>query len=111
MRKSLKDLQDAIKGLAIMSEMLDTMKLKIQNGQVPPNWEEVGFKSLKPLASWFVDLVQRVKTLEDWLVNGNPNSYWMSGFFFPQGFLTGCLQTHARQYKIAIDKLSFSFQV
>jgi dynein heavy chain, axonemal len=23
--------------------------------------------------------------------------------------LTGCLQTHARNYKIAIDKLSFSF--
>jgi len=25
--------------------------------------------------------------------------------------MTGCLQTHARLYKIAIDKLSFCFQV
>ena len=25
--------------------------------------------------------------------------------------MTGCLQTHARNYKIAIDKLSFSFSV
>jgi dynein heavy chain len=25
--------------------------------------------------------------------------------------MTGCLQTHARNYKIAIDKLSFSFTV
>ena len=31
--------------------------------------------------------------------------------FFPQGFMTGVLQTHARQYKIAIDKLSFGFEV
>jgi len=94
-----------------MSEQLDTMKLKLQNGQVPPNWEEVGYKSLKPLALWFQDLIVRVKMMEDWLTQGNPITYWMSGLFFPQGFLTGCLQTHARNYKIAIDKLSFSFVV
>lgn len=29
--------------------------------------------------------------------------------FFPQGFMTGVLQTHSRQYKIEIDKLSFCF--
>jgi dynein heavy chain, axonemal len=49
--------------------------------------------------------------MNNWLVNGLPTSFWMPGFFFPQGFLTGCLQTHARNYKIAIDKLSFSFQI
>lgn len=31
--------------------------------------------------------------------------------FFPQGFMTGVLQTHSRCYKIPIDKLQFSFQV
>lgn len=40
-----------------------------------------------------------------------PYSYWMSGFYFPQGFLTGVLQTHSRQYKIPIDTLSFKFKV
>jgi dynein heavy chain len=72
---------------------------------VPANWESVAYPSLKPLASWYLDLKARVMFLEDWLVNGNPKSYWISGFFFPQGFLTGCLQTHARQYKIPIDEL------
>ena len=44
-------------------------------------------------------------------MNKAPLSYWMSGFYFPQGFLTGVLQTHARQYKIPIDTLSFKFKV
>lgn len=35
----------------------------------------------------------------------------MSGLYFPQGFLTGVLQTHSRQYKIPIDTLSFKFKV
>lgn len=35
----------------------------------------------------------------------------MSGFFFPQGFLTGVLQTHSRTYDKAIDTLGFKFKV
>lgn len=78
---------------------------------MPANWESVAYPSLKPLSAWYVDLKARVMFLEEWLVNGNPKSYWISGFFFPQGFLTGVLQTHARLYKIPIDELNFVFEV
>lgn len=94
-----------------MSEELDSMYIRILNGQVPKNWEKVAYLSLKPLSSWYADLIERVAFMDSWLKDGQPNAFWISGFFFPQGFMTGCLQTHARQYKIAIDKLSFSFQV
>ena len=111
MRKSLIDIDLAIKGFIVMSETLDSMYLKIQNNQVPLNWSKVAYPSLKPLASWFRDLQERMEFMDDWLKNGNPLSYWMPGMFYPQGFMTGVLQTHARQYKIAIDKLNFSFEI
>lgn len=54
-------------------------------------WEKVSYPSLKPLASWILDLKERVVFIREWLINGNPLSYWISGLFFPQGFLTGLL--------------------
>lgn len=48
---------------------------------------------------------------QTWLTVGPPESFWLSGFFFPQGFLTGVLQTHARKYALPIDQLMFDFNV
>jgi len=91
MRQSLADIDQAINGFIVMSEELDSMYLKIQNNQVPDNWAKVGYPSLKPLSSWFQDFIQRVAFFENWLMNGNPSSYWLPGMFFPQGFMTGVL--------------------
>ena len=73
------------------------------NNQVPKSWEKDAYPSLKPLASWMRDLNDRVAFMNSWLKGGNPKCYWISGLFFPQGFLTGVLQTHARKYQIPID--------
>lgn len=111
MKKSLIEIDLAIKGFIVMSETLDAMYLAILNNAVPKNWAAVSYPSLKPLSLWFPDLIIRVDTILQWLEKGNPSSYWLPGMFFPQGFMTGVLQTHARQYKIAIDKLEFAFTI
>jgi dynein heavy chain, axonemal len=80
--------------------------------KVPKNWQKVAYPSLKPLGSWMRDLKLRVSFLREWLIDGSVTSYWMSSFFFPQGFLTGVLQEFARQpeKEIPIDELVFSFK-
>jgi dynein heavy chain len=64
---------------------------------------------LKPLGSWFKDLLQRLQFVTTWIDVGLPSAFWISGFFFPQGFLTAILQNYARKYKFPIDTVAFSF--
>jgi dynein heavy chain len=111
MKRSLEDLDKAINGFIVMSAELDSMYVAFQNNQVPPNWSSVGYLCLKPLSTWYLDLIERIAFFESWIKEGQPRSFWISGFFFPQGFMTGVLQTHARTYQIAIDKLKFSFEI
>lgn len=61
MRESMTNLQDAIKGIALMSNELDTMFNALIINQVPPNWKKLSFLSLKPLSSWNEDLIKRVE--------------------------------------------------
>ncbi len=106
---TLDQLSKAISGQIVMSQELDDMYISVLNGQVPENWGRVAYPSLKPLFSWYVDFIKRIEFMRIWLTQGQPSSFWISGFFFPQGFMTGILQTYARSYKVPIDKLGFSF--
>eukprot|EP00079_Xenopus_tropicalis_P035681 XP_017949452.1 PREDICTED: dynein heavy chain 14, axonemal [Xenopus tropicalis] len=40
-----------------------------------------------------------------------PTSFWLSAFFFPQGFLTAVLQNHARMRGLSVDSLTFQHRV
>lgn len=59
-------------------------------------WAEKGHLSLKSLASWIIDLNQRIQFLNNWITNGTPMTFWISGFYFPQAFIAGTLQNYAR---------------
>ncbi|XP_023368810.1 dynein heavy chain 1, axonemal [Otolemur garnettii] len=109
--QTLQDLLKALKGLVVMSSQLELMAASLYNNTVPELWNAKAYPSLKPLSSWVMDLLQRLDFLETWIEGGIPAVFWISGFFFPQAFLTGTLQNFARKSVISIDTISFDFKV
>lgn len=63
------------------------------------------------IGAWVEDLKQRIQFIKKWQNEGIPTSFWISGFYFPQAFLTGILQNYARKHGISIDTISFAFEV
>ena len=78
-------------------------------GKVPDLWMSKSYPSLKPLGSYFSDLIQRVNFFDKWIHKGTPKQFWLSGIFFTQSFLTGILQNYSRSKGIPVDELSFQF--
>ncbi|EFJ27757.1 hypothetical protein SELMODRAFT_94851 [Selaginella moellendorffii] len=110
-RSSLLELQKAVKGLIVMSAELDQLGRSLLDGKIPAMWAAKSYPSRKPLASYVSDLLERVAFFHDWVVNGPPSVYWLSGLNFTQSFLTGAKQNFARSAKVPIDMIDFEFQV
>jgi hypothetical protein len=88
-KRTLSELQKAVKGEVVMSAELEQMGDSMFNGQVPRLWSVVAYPSLKPLGAWVQDLKRRLQMFADWIRDGPPSVFWLSGFFFTQSFLTG----------------------
>ncbi|CAB3241783.1 unnamed protein product [Arctia plantaginis] len=109
-KSSLRDLLKALKGLVVLSEALENMGDSLSKNAVPVMWSSKAYPSLKPLASWTKDLTLRVNFMQEWANTGIPKVFWISGFYFPQAFLTGALQNYARKHVIAIDTVAYAFE-
>jgi dynein heavy chain len=64
-RKSLEDLENGVKGIVVMTAELEEIFNSIFEGKVPPTWSTT-YSSLKPLAAWTRDLIQRIEHFAEW---------------------------------------------
>merc|ERR1712054_452203 len=54
---------------------------------------------LPTIGLWFSSLISRDDQNRSWLTNGRPTSFWLTGFFNPQGYLTAMKQEVVRRHK------------
>lgn len=80
--------------------------------EVPESWNKKAYPSLQGLAAWFVDLLMRIKDLEQWTTDFNlPNAVWLAGLFNPQSFITAVMQSMARKNEWPLDRMTLNVDV
>ena len=97
-RSTLTDLKLAIDGTIIMNEALKEALDYLFDARIPPGWGKISWDSTT-LGFWFTDLLDRNGQYYTWLHRERPDSFWLTGFFNPQGFLTAMKQEIARAHK------------
>jgi len=92
-----------------MTPELDAVGQAFLANKVPAMWMKASYPSLKPLSGYVLDLLKRLKLFNDWIKNGPPVLFWISGIFFTQAFFTGLMQNFARKTKYPIDMCVWNF--
>ena len=100
-----------LEGKLVSNAETDELLTSIKNNTIPERWLKKSYPCKKTLLGYVDDLKKRLSVLEDWIANGKPNCFWISGFFFTQSFLTGVKQNFARKHQYPIDKVDFSYKV
>jgi dynein heavy chain len=117
----LQQLQLAINGEVVMTEELQDTLDAIFDAKVPQYWlftvagDEFSW-ILPTLGLWFSSLLLRDDQDRSWLTTGRPTTYWLTGFFNPQGMLTAMKQEVCRKHqkdanKWALDDITYHTEV
>ena len=97
-RLTLKNLKLAVAGTIIMGADLVEALDNLYDARPPPRWVAKSWHS--PTSGlWFASFLARCELLRNWMDKGKPGSFWLTGFFNPNGFLTATLQDVARKHQ------------
>eukprot|EP00949_MAST-11_sp_MAST-11-sp1_P002825 g2825.t1 len=108
-RNTLSVMMQAIRGEVVLTAALVDAINSIFDARVPKTWVSSASGAelswLSPtLGLWFTGLLSRQEQLSGWVAQSRPPTFWLTGFFNPQGFLTAMRQEVTRAH--AMDKWS-----
>lgn len=117
----LQQLRLAINGEVVMTEDLQQCLDAIFDAKVPRMWlftvagDEFSW-NLPSLGMWFSSLLLRDDQDRTWLTSGRPTTFWLTGFFNPQGMLTAMKQEVCRKHqkdavKWSLDDITYHTEV
>lgn len=91
--RSLEEINQGFLGLLTVSEKMEDIIDSIFYNRVPASWSNLAYPSKRGLASWLINLEQRISQLDDFKTNpiDIPKVIMISRFFNPQSFLTAIL--------------------
>jgi len=72
----------ALNGMVAMNSELSVLFADMVKNVIPSAWTGVSYNSLKPLGSYILDLVKRLKFFAKWIEDDSPPTFWLSGFYF-----------------------------
>eukprot|EP01138_Halocafeteria_seosinensis_P009362 gb/GECG01009567.1/.p1 GENE.gb/GECG01009567.1/~~gb/GECG01009567.1/.p1 ORF type:complete len:4452 (+),score=647.06 gb/GECG01009567.1/:1-13356(+) len=116
-RDSLTELRKGLDGQLNMTDAMEDLSEALSLNQVPgrnpfhkTSWEKLAWFSRRNLSSWFNDLLDRVKQLDEWSQTLElPYATWISGLFNPTAFLTAVMQVTARRNGYPLDAMTVDF--
>lgn len=112
MKLTLKELDLGLKGELTITNAMEELGNALYFDEVPESWNKKAYPSMQGLAAWFVDLLQRIKELEQWTTDFNlPNVVWLPGLFNPQSFVTAVMQSMARKNEWPLDRMTLQVDV
>jgi dynein heavy chain len=105
--RTVRELELGLGGELTMSPQMEALQFALLYQRVPEVWVRLAYPSLRPLASWLVNLEDRARQLIDWTQKTSeiPLVTNLSYLFNPQSFLTAIMQNTAQKYKMELDKL------
>ncbi|XP_037664378.1 dynein heavy chain 9, axonemal isoform X4 [Choloepus didactylus] len=111
-RRSLRELDLGLKGELTMTSDMENLQNALHLDTVPEPWARRAYPSTAGLATWFPDLLNRIRELEAWTGDfAVPSTVWLTGFFNPQSFLTAIMQSTARKNEWPLDHMALQCDV
>jgi dynein heavy chain len=114
-KTTLNNIVQAIQGNIIMSPQIVDAINAVGEMRVPTTWlvdpsgAEISWLSPN-LGAWIKSMIDRHHQMWGWVQKERPPSFWLTGFFNPQGFLTAMKQEVTRQKKQlmwSLDEVSY----